>query len=148
MPREIFPDQGSNPHLLHWQPDSLPLSHLGTLRESLNLGDIQVIRINHFKVNNSTTLAHPQRWVTPAVFISLAGNQPPLSSCSWSSPTPTIVDFEEWEIRDGESLQAVHPVQTCVVLHQAPLPGASCLASRSFPLAPATLTCTSFIRGQ
>ena len=44
--------------------------------------DIQVIRINHFKVNNPTTLAYPQRWVTPAVFISLAGNQPPLSSCS------------------------------------------------------------------
>ena len=24
-----FPDQGSNPHLLHWQVDSLPLSHQG-----------------------------------------------------------------------------------------------------------------------
>ena len=23
----IFPTQGSNPHLLHWQVDSLPLSH-------------------------------------------------------------------------------------------------------------------------
>ena len=26
----IFPDQGSNPCLLHWQADSLPLSHLGS----------------------------------------------------------------------------------------------------------------------
>ena len=26
----IFPDQGSNPYLLHWQVDSLPLSHLGS----------------------------------------------------------------------------------------------------------------------
>ena len=25
----IFPDQGLNPRLLHWQADSLPLSHLG-----------------------------------------------------------------------------------------------------------------------
>ena len=25
----IFPSQGSNPHLLHWQTDSLPLSHPG-----------------------------------------------------------------------------------------------------------------------
>ena len=25
----IFPTQGSNPHLLHWQVDSLPLSHQG-----------------------------------------------------------------------------------------------------------------------
>ena len=26
----IFPTQGSNPYLLHWQVDSLPLSHLGS----------------------------------------------------------------------------------------------------------------------
>ena len=28
--RGIFPDQGSNPDLLHWQVDSLPLSHYGS----------------------------------------------------------------------------------------------------------------------
>ena len=27
--QEIFPPQGLNPHLLHWQVDSLPLSHEG-----------------------------------------------------------------------------------------------------------------------
>ena len=27
----IFPDQGSNSHLLHWQADSLPLNHQGSL---------------------------------------------------------------------------------------------------------------------
>ena len=27
--RGIFPTQGSNPHLLHWQMDSLSLGHLG-----------------------------------------------------------------------------------------------------------------------
>ena len=26
----IFPTQGSNPHLLRWQEDSLPLSHVGS----------------------------------------------------------------------------------------------------------------------
>ena len=26
----IFSTQGLNPHLLHWQVDSLPLSHLGS----------------------------------------------------------------------------------------------------------------------
>ena len=26
----IFPDEGSNRHLLHWQVDSLPLSHQGS----------------------------------------------------------------------------------------------------------------------
>ena len=28
--RGIFPDQGSNPHLLHWQADSSPRSHQGS----------------------------------------------------------------------------------------------------------------------
>ena len=28
----IFPTQGSNPRLLHWQADSLPLSHLGSFK--------------------------------------------------------------------------------------------------------------------
>ena len=28
--RGIFPTQGSNPRLLHWQADSLPLNHLGS----------------------------------------------------------------------------------------------------------------------
>ena len=28
----IFPDQGSNPRLLHWQADSLPLSHQKVLK--------------------------------------------------------------------------------------------------------------------
>ena len=30
LPQEIFPTQESNLHLLHWQVDSLPLSHLGS----------------------------------------------------------------------------------------------------------------------
>ena len=30
----IFPTQGSNPHLLHWQADSLPLSQQGSLRDT------------------------------------------------------------------------------------------------------------------
>ena len=31
---EIFPDQKSNPHLLCWQVNSLPLSHHGSLQEN------------------------------------------------------------------------------------------------------------------
>ena len=34
-----IPDQGSNLHLLHWQVDSLPLSHQG----SLGCGDFHLI---------------------------------------------------------------------------------------------------------
>ena len=32
----IFPTQGLNPHLLHWQADSLLLSHLGSPREIIS----------------------------------------------------------------------------------------------------------------
>ena len=32
----IFPTQGSNLHLLHWQADSLPLSHLGSLKKIIH----------------------------------------------------------------------------------------------------------------
>ena len=33
-PPVIFPTQGSNPHLLHWQVDSLPQGHPGSLQVS------------------------------------------------------------------------------------------------------------------
>ena len=32
LPQGIFPDQGLNLHLLYWQADSFPLSHLGSPR--------------------------------------------------------------------------------------------------------------------
>ena len=34
--QEIFLTQGSNPRFLHWQADSLPLSHLGSLTGNLH----------------------------------------------------------------------------------------------------------------
>ena len=35
LPQGIFLTQGSNLHLFHWQLDSLPLSHLGSLNTTL-----------------------------------------------------------------------------------------------------------------
>ena len=32
LPQGIFPTQRLNPHLLHWQVDSLPLSHQGSMK--------------------------------------------------------------------------------------------------------------------
>ena len=40
----IFLDQGSNPCLLHWQADSLPLSHQGNLAIGLNLHLVLICR--------------------------------------------------------------------------------------------------------
>ena len=47
--RGIFPDQGSNPCLLYWQTDSLPLSHQGspfmqTLLKTLNSSTISILQ--------------------------------------------------------------------------------------------------------
>ena len=54
----VFPDQGSNPGLLHWQADSLPLSHLGSLKNyaqreiniSWHIHVILVVRLNMGKL--------------------------------------------------------------------------------------------------
>ena len=42
--RGVFPDQGSNPCLLHWQADSLPLDHQGSLTEGC-LGCFHILAI-------------------------------------------------------------------------------------------------------
>ena len=36
--QRIFPSQRSNLHLLHWQEDSLPLSHHGSLADAVTTG--------------------------------------------------------------------------------------------------------------
>ena len=63
----IFQIQGSNPHLLHWQADSLPLSHQGSPSQRI--------------VVFSKSLSHLQLSVTP----STPACQAPLSfTISWS----------------------------------------------------------------
>ena len=47
MSSGIFPDQGSNPRLLHWQADSLPLSHQGSLSFDHFLLDFQWTACSH-----------------------------------------------------------------------------------------------------
>ena len=45
----IFPTRGSNLQLLHWQADSLPLSHLGSLDEPLvPLKCVEINIVPHF----------------------------------------------------------------------------------------------------
>ena len=39
----IFPTQGSNPYLLHWQADSLPLSYLGGPAKLMNNAIVIVV---------------------------------------------------------------------------------------------------------
>ena len=40
--RGIFPDQGLSPSLLHWQPDSLPLSHQGSPLGPLFINTVKI----------------------------------------------------------------------------------------------------------
>ena len=50
---KIFQTQGSNPRLLHEQENSLPLSHLGSLRTKIH----DNIRIKHEKKVNSMNVS-------------------------------------------------------------------------------------------
>ena len=56
----IFPTQGSNPHLLHWQADSLPLNHLGNHIHSLGTWKSSVIQFSSVQ-----SLSHVQLIATP-----------------------------------------------------------------------------------
>ena len=38
----IFPDQGTNPHPLHWQADSQPLRHQGSLVRTINISILKM----------------------------------------------------------------------------------------------------------
>ena len=45
----IVPTQGLNPHLLHWQPDSLPLSHQGSPMNQLSTTKGTLLLLNMLK---------------------------------------------------------------------------------------------------
>ena len=49
LPQGIFPTQGLNLHLLHWQADSLPLSHLCVSGKGQHFGDVRDFHVgaNH-----------------------------------------------------------------------------------------------------
>ena len=57
----IFLSQGSNPHLLQWQADSLPLSHLG--------GPKNYIPIKFFFLKNKEIICVPQEKPIVLAFI-------------------------------------------------------------------------------
>ena len=90
----IFPTQGSNLSFLHWQVDSLPLSHLGSLRESLP-------KANCFHSLLKTLASRP---ALPASELS-CGQRPP---CRFlPPPTPVLTKLP-------------HPLHSCLsqeILH-------------------------------
>ena len=62
----IFPDQGSNPCLLHWQADSLPLSHQGSplyvLSWMVLVGFHQAEKLRKHNANNLGCVKMLIRW--------------------------------------------------------------------------------------
>ena len=78
----IFPDQGSNLYLLHWQADSLPLNHRGSLLFSfpkfyLVLSQISLVSLYSFCFSAHTlclAIFFPQNYEMPIfLLISLMG---------------------------------------------------------------------------
>ena len=101
----IFPNQGSNPHFLHWQVDSLPLSHQG----------------NHVqpKFSSVQSLSHVWLFATP----STATRQASLSiTNSWSLLKLMSV---ESMMPSNYLFSSVVPFSSCLQ---------SFLASESFPM--------------
>ena len=79
----IFPTQGSNPCLLHWQADSLPLSHQGSLETVLSL-------LSHAYVWNSFHLPLKVSGSTAALSRAVVNSCNKLIFCS-----PRIIVLKE-----------------------------------------------------
>ena len=79
----IFPDQGLHPCLLHWQADSLPLSHQGSLETVLSL-------LSHAYVWNSFHLPLKVSGSTAALSRAVVNSCNKLIFCS-----PRIIVLKE-----------------------------------------------------
>ena len=55
----IFPDQGSNPCLLHWQVDSLPLSHQGSPQSIVRISEITFLASNWVSISERAWSLQP-----------------------------------------------------------------------------------------
>ena len=85
--RGIFPTQGSNRHLLHWQIDSLPLSHQGY---SLAATDSEESKLLHFVRFREKTL-----WKSPDLTPPPVNQSEPLASLGNSN--------QAWERRTNQN---------------------------------------------
>ena len=97
--QEISPTKGSNPHLLHWQADSLPLSHLGSVSFSLFNTKSMIKSYNHTKGHSCTCLLDgevPKIIIVLVLFLHLegfvdcAGRRSPQSFCTCGFPTRSL----------------------------------------------------------
>ena len=64
MKCEIFPDQGSSPHVLHWWVDSLPLSHQGSPINTI-LNAIYEVVIGFLLLSHFSRVRLPCPWDSP-----------------------------------------------------------------------------------
>ena len=89
MARGIFPDQGLNPCLLHWQAESLPLSHQGSQRDQIFIVAACGISPDQGLNRGPTTLEawSLSAWITRGVPLAATLGFPPLTpvSCCLSS---------------------------------------------------------------
>ena len=95
----IFPDQGSNPCRLHWQVDSLPLSHQGS-PDSLTLNVClsetnQSVQFSCSVVSNSLWPHEPQHARPPCPSPTPGLHPNPCPLCRWCHPTisSSVVPF-------------------------------------------------------
>ena len=100
--QEIVLLQGSNPHLLHWQVDSLPLNHQGTPSRSFQITnsgeDVERMEPSYTVVGNVNSYSHYGQQYTAKSLQSCLTLCDPKDGSPSGSPVPGILQAKtlEW----------------------------------------------------
>ena len=96
--QRIFPTQGLNPHLLHWQVDSLPLSCLGTPVMNNKCHEKSKEEQNMSHKNGSQTANHSPR---VRAWLTLPGWKPSFIFLPWLNSYQSILSTRLTALRAG-----------------------------------------------
>ena len=117
MPCGIFLDQGSNPCLLHWQVDYLPLSHQGRLPLVFKIILIEKKIITSLSMFSSVTQLCPT-FATP-----------------WTTARQASLSItNSWSLLKLMSIESMMPSSHLILCRSLLLLPSSFPASRSFPM--------------
>ena len=117
MPCGIFPDQGSNPCLLHWQVDYLPLSHQGRLPLVFKIILIEKKIITSLSMFSSVTQLCPT-FATP-----------------WTTARQASLSItNSWSLLKLMSIESMMPSSHLILCRSLLLLPSSFPASGSFPM--------------
>ena len=117
MPCGIFLDQGSNPCLLHWQVDYLPLSHQGRLPLVFKI--ILIEKKNHYFFK----------------YVQFSHQMCPTFATPWTAARQASLSISNsWSLLKLMSTESMMPSSHLILCHPLLLLPSSVPASGSFPM--------------